>query len=388
MVAIKCKIFVGEYMCNIIIENGAIQSLNKYLIDNYTNQCVGLLISYTGLKKYKTYLNILKESNLTLDIYYFNENNCTYAEIERVCEAMANCKHILAVGNVVVDVCKGVANRLDIDYSIWATDISGGYLSNYYKIVDGGVLRLVNCSLPRCIYVDSKEISKATRRDVASALAELLSYNYLLCKMACEGLLEGEIAAFDNIIKQVNMFTSENILTDKGKQLIFKIILEIELYLNKLNVKNVLYQLVFLFKKLDCDNFLNGQEAGLIFALFALSLHNRVLNNNLVMPHKEIKERVDRLKNLFNNCANESLIKEDNCENLIENKSVYFKYVTIAINRVVNNMAMLKRVYIDKGIVYNNIEMSKYLDVLRSVCCIENEKSLVILSEYGLLDNI
>lgn len=380
-------------MCNIIIENGAIQNLKQYITTNYESKVVGLIINKNNLNKYRNYLKIFKNLNLTMQVFFFELNKCTNIAIAELCNDMKNCNHIVCIGeDVLVDITKAVANNLNVGYSVVPTMVLCNIINNYYKLyTEDELIDLIDCAEPTCVYVDTNIICNTTYRQVASAFAGVLSLNINICKMLYSGYTEQNICSLNAILKQINMFTTQNIVTLKGKQQLFKIILEAELLLNKLNIKNSLNKIVYVYSKFN-NTELNMQEKSLILTLLILTFHEKILKENLGVSAFSIAKRVNRLKELFNsdklinNVVNNISTNNTNYKELAEKKDYYTKYITLALNRVVNNISMLKRIYVDKGVIYKGVDISKYINSLSLACDIVNEKYLFVLIDLGVMD--
>lgn len=386
-------------MCNVIIEKDAIIDLKDKLIKEYANAKVGLIISNKDMIKYKKFLQPFKNLPFPMEVYFFDFEKCNDIIIKEYVERVFECKYVIGVGvSAIIDITKAVASCLNIKYSILPTIVVyDNIISNNYRChTEENLMEYMECNAPECVYVDTCIIESSSKNDIANAFAGVLSANIMVCKMLYDGEEDVKIEELNNILKQLNMFTNENIISNIGKQKLFKLILEIELFLYKQKIVNSISNIVSIYSKFHDNNGLKINEHSLIFSLLLLSIHEKILSNKLGMMAINIDKRINRLKTLF---RNDKYV--DNILNKIDNgissevlnmfasrKSYYLNNISNLLNRVVNNIPMLKRIYIDKGVKYKSVDINLYIDSLSVACDICDEKYLRVPMELGVLDYI
>ena len=79
---------------------------------------------------------------------------------------------------------------------------------------------------------------------------------------------------------------------------------------------------------------------------------------------------------------------KDMLGNLRENKEYYLKTIIRINNRILYNMSLLKRIYVDKGLIFNKVEVVSYINSLSLMADMCDDRLVGVLRETGVLDNI
>lgn len=388
-------------MCNIIIEKEAILNLKSFLIKNYENKSVAFVTKKSILFKNKQFLQSLKNMPLRIEVYFVEDfAKCDTLNTNLVLKMVQNSELVVGFGDdELIDIVKYVSMKLNIKYVLLLNMVNcSNYISKWSNFVCAdGVVEYKECNLPECVYVDLNIVQNTPLRYVANAFAYVLSTNIIFVKMLYGEYDENKIKRLNDILKSINMFTSQNIITSLGKTKLIKLVLELQLELSNLDIVNPMYKLCSIYNKFYNQNstLLNG-EVELIFCFLILHLEESIITNKLCLSPININKRISRLKTLFNkedyvsNMVNN--LNGENVENTLNDiaikKDFFLKYVTIALNRVGNNFAMLKRIYIDKGVIFNNLVMEQFYNTLSLACDLIDEKFLSVFRAVGLMDNI
>lgn len=388
-------------MCNIIIEKEATANLKQFLINNYKEKNVAFITTEKILNKNKENLLCLKNLPLQLEVFFLEDfARCDKVNTELIKESVKDSDFIVCFGyGDMVDAVKYVATECNKKYALVVSMIdSTNYILNFCNFINAdGLSTSIKCELPECVYIDINIIEKTPKRYVANAFAYVLSFNLMLCKMLYDNFDDIKIKELSDIIKEINIFTDENIITMEGKTKLIKLILELQLKLNELKIDYPVFKLCSFFNKFYNKNLslLNG-ELCLIFSFLILSLQECVLNNKICLSPLNINKRISRLKYLFkkDNYVTEvvSNLESTNTEKMLqeiaEKKELFLKYITLALNRITNNISMLKRIYIDKGVVLNNVNMESFYNTLSLASDFVEERFLTTLRDVGVMDNI
>jgi hypothetical protein len=151
--------------------------------------------------------------------------------------------------------------------------------------------------------------------------------------------------------------------------------------------------LISIYSRFFKDDLLIGERL-VIFAMLILSLHEKLISGDIGMGQFDISKRLMRLNNLFHNNDIEIKMIDSMCKNkdylndLRENKENYFRVISKCLFRVTNNISMLKRIYVDKGAVYNSVDINKYINSISLLADMTEDKMLYVLRDLGVLDNI
>ena len=174
---------------------------------------------------------------------------------------------------------------------------------------------------------------------------------------------------------------------------LIKILFEISLILDDMSIDNTLIRLNDIYSRFYKDKLSIG-ERNVVFAILLLSLHEKMLKGDIGMCKYDIAKRVERLNLLFHNQTYVSnMVDNMKCDkdmlgNLRENKEYYLKTITRTHNRILFNMPLLKRIYVDKGLIFNKVEVTSYINSLSLVADMCDDRLVGVLRETGVLDNI
>ena len=172
-----------------------------------------------------------------------------------------------------------------------------------------------------------------------------------------------------------------------------KLLFELSIWADKLNSNHIFSNLINMYSRYFQDD-LNVGERLMIFSLLILTLHDKSLCGDMCVGQFDIAERLHRLHVLFHNSKYESKmidninIDREYIDKIIKNKEYFSKWLSKALFRVVNNFALLKRIYIDRGVVFSKINISNYINTLNLLADITEDKMIVLLRDIGVLDNI
>lgn len=380
-------------MCNIIIESNAIQNLVENLQENYKNQNLAFVTTKKDYLKNKNNLQPFKDNVANVKMCYIDECvKCNEIFVKLLENQLKDCSVIICFGSgYLVDLVKIVATKMHLKYIVVPSGLSyGNYISKNAVFLDNNYYATNIATLaPESLYVDTEILLKSNSKDVGGLFALVLSYNLMVCKMLYSGVSESEIDDFKQLLKGVNIFTSENIVLKEGKTKLFKLLLEIQLWLSNRNMLSNIDLIVSLFNKFYNSNNFSFGEIGLIFSILILTLHEKIITNKICVPSLNIGKRVERIKTLFAKQETvETVLRNfesniDEFDGFVVQKEIYLKNIQNALWRVQNNLSMLKRIYVDKGVVYSNINIDNFYKTLSVACDIINDKYLSVLSVIG-----
>ena len=381
-------------MCNIVIESNVIDCVSNLIKNEYLGKRTGLIISSRDIKKYKRQLSGLK--GLNVEVYIYNMSICNDAVIDEFCANMAGIECVIGFGcDNLIDLAKMVAYKLNSELYIILTDmITLSVTGEYCRVANiDNLVQKVECNSPIVVYVDIDILSKLSSRNVANGFAYLLSNNLLVCKMLYENIDDKKINCFDELLKQTNHFTATNILSLDGRIKLIKLLFELSIFADKYNLNMSFNNLINIYDQYYTKKLLIGEKL-VIFTMLILSLHEKVVSGEIGVEQLDITKRLHRLHKLFHNEEYENKMMDSISKNASEiinlnkEKSRYLKWLNKAISRVGNNMALLKRIYVDKGIVFYNINMSQYINSLSLIADMVEDKIFTVLRDVGVLDNI
>ncbi len=380
-------------MCNIVIESNAIQNLVENLQSAYQNQKITLVATKKDYLKYGKYLKCIEDSIEKLKMCFVEE--CVKSNeifVKLLENELKGCDLAICFGaGQLIDVVKIVATRLNLKYLILASGLKyGNYvLKNSVFLDNDNYATYISTSMPECVYIDLGILAKANSKDVGELFAFVLSQNLIVCKMLYDGMSGDVIDDFERLLKGVNVFTSENIKLKDGVKRLFKLMLEIQLWLNKHNVISNIDLMVFMFNRFyESKSFCFG-ESCLIFSILILTLHEKVITNKICMPTLNIGKRIARIKTLFakrdsvDSAINNFENNIDEIDKCVLQKELYLKNIQKALYRIQNNLSMLKRIYVDKGVTYSSVNIEDYYNTLSVLCDIIKDKYLNVLSIVG-----
>ena len=162
--------------------------------------------------------------------------------------------------------------------------------------------------------------------------------------------------------------------------------------MSKLHLKNNLLEIGSIYKKFNKSN-LRDNELDIVFGVIILKLLYEIFEGGMCGGEVNIEKRLDRVRTIFHNdkyitkiINNLSNLK--NVYDTTENIAYYKDIINIALCRMVNNFSQLKRMYIDKGVLYNNINVSKCVNALSLASDILSYNSLNVLLSSGVFDMI
>ena len=90
------------------------------------------------------------------------------------------------------------------------------------------------------------------------------------------------------------------------------------------------------------------------------------------------QENVESALNNFDN----NMCEINEC---ISQKEVFLKNIKSSLFRIQNNLSMLKRIYVNKGVAYGNVNIEEYYQTLSVACDIIDDKYLNVLSVVGAI---
>lgn len=383
-------------MCNIIIETNALEGLKLKILNEYAGRRVGIITRESDLSKYREELKIFK--GLNIEVFFLYTDRVNEVVIEELDQNMMGIDYIIGIGSDgVIDATKAVSLNLSIDYSIILTNIrdTNNTLGYYRYLTEDKVLEINKCTSPECVYIDLNIINHMNSRDIANAFAIVLASNVLICKSLYDNQDKKCIEELNSTLKQIHKFTDKNIFMIEGKIKLIKLVFEIELILNKYNIINPIDYILVLDSKFNNSTLYDGENS-MIMSMLILSLHEKVLMGDLALPQFDIGKRIERLNMLFHNDTYTSRLMNtatdsnmnDMLNDLRNNRDYYVENISLALSRIINNMSMLKRMYIDKGIIYHSVDVSKYINILSLASDILDEKFLKVLLELGIFDNV
>lgn len=381
-------------MCNIIIETGAINNLKEHIVKEYMGYRIGIIMQSQDLSRYRRYFKILK--GLDIEVYFCDVDNCSDAVIADYTSQLQGVECIIAIGEKgLIDIAKAVANSIGKSYYIVATSMNvlGMTSGSYMKRNEDGIVSKYLCDKPIAIFVDLNILQMLNSGEVANGLAWLLSCNLLVCKALYDNIDRVDIERLDRMLRNVNIFTANNILTIDGRKRLIKILFEISLILDDISIDNTLLRINDIYTRFYKDKLSIG-ERNVVFAILLLSLHEKMLKGDIGMCKYDIAKRVERLNLLFHNQTYVSnMVDNMRCDkdmlgNLRENKEYYLKTIIRINNRILYNMSLLKRIYVDKGLIFNKVEVVSYINSLSLMADMCDDRLVGVLRETGVLDNI
>lgn len=385
-------------MNDIIFEKEAFLALKNYLIKQYNKKNVVLFCTEKTFNFYKKKLYIFKNLPLTLTLEFLdNDLICNSIFLDVIKNKIKECDLIICFENMFIDLIKIACTKTQKKYVLVPNYCSNGlFYTPYATYQKDDIIEKVKTDLPECVFVDYSIVSFTKSNHIANLYAYALSLNSNILHLIYQNNKEDVIENLNKDLRGIYIFNEENLKSEMGKIKLFQFVLELQIKLNSYGLEDINMCLCPLFQKYYHNQKLNDGEVFYILSLLILSFHNNIINNELCAPPLNIEKRIKRLKMLFG--KEEKMVQQfTDTVFMDKNKELYLfakkktfsqKYIHLAFNRILSNMSILKKIYLDKGVVFHKINLQDFYHCISLACDIFDEKILNILRDVGFIDLI
>jgi hypothetical protein len=394
-------------MNNVIICDDFTKELRKILNENYKNNKCLLIVNNSDKQKYDSKIESVKSCDCKfceLILEDFAKNNLIYRKIVDS-NILDDVKVIIVFSNgVICDIAKTMATIHNLQLIIIPSTINPcGYLLNYANVYDStNLTKKIETVEPTYVIVDNNIITNSSKRAISSCYGEIIGHVLTIFDVIFTQIVYGCrfnvecISQMHKIIIQTAILSNLMLCSKEGIIKLFNAKLNIEMLINKLNLKNNYFSLESV-NNLMCaftkENLSVG-EISIINALFLSKIFNKFLSVNVInyKIYPNIELRINKLSKYFKILNFNFSLEDKNRQTLV------FKYYSIKdfliktcnyYSTIINNAFLsFKNLYNDKALFLNNL-ITK--EVLTDSICLspdfyKGKNILSFLKDFGLLD--